>query len=83
MAKARVDLKGITKQVDRITKQLEVLQEKSATQASKSELSALQRKLVKVRSLVSDECPPGMFRSFDLGGTTTARRARKRIARKK
>ena len=81
MAKARVNLKGVGKTVDRLTKDLKNLRKKPATAARKTEAAALHRKLTTVQTLLND-CPDSMFRMFDVSEPAPATRARKKTARK-
>lgn len=65
MAKSRVNLKGVHKAVDRLTKDLKNLRRQPATPARKSEAAALHRKLTTVKTLLND-CPDTMFRMFSV-----------------
>ena len=82
MAKARVNLKGVSKTVDRLTKDLKNLRKKPATQARKAEATTLHRKLTAVKTLL-DGCPDTMFRMFKVAEPTTRKRARAKSTRKR
>jgi len=77
VAKARVNLKGVTRAVDRLTKDLKKLEKQAASAAEKREMGALRRKLTKVRAMVAAECPPGMFRAFGKAPARARKRGRK------
>jgi hypothetical protein len=74
----RVNLKGVNRAVDRLTKDLKNLRRKPAAAARKTETAALHRKLTTVKTLLN-ECPDSMFRMFEVEPTTAlrARRAKK------
>ena len=81
MAKARVNLKGVSRAADRLTKDLKNLRKKPATTARRAEATALHRKLTTVKTLLN-QCPDTMFRMFEIEEPTTARRAKAKTARK-
>ena len=76
MAKARVNLKGVRKAVDRLTKDLKNLRRAPATPARKTEAAALHRRLKDVRTLLVG-CPDNMFRLFKVAEPAAARRKAK------
>lgn len=80
MAKAGVDLKGITQAIDEVDRQVRALAKQRAPRAARSEMSAFRRALKGIRSKVTAECPPGMFRSFELGEAPAGTRAPTRRA---
>jgi len=82
VAKARVNLKGINKAVDRLTSQLERLEQRPAAGSARREINALHRKLTRVKALLADECPQGMFREFEFGARTAARKTTRKGSRK-
>lgn len=80
MAKKRVNLKGVSRAADRLTKDLKTLRKAPATKARSAEVTALHRKLTTVKTLLA-ECPDGMFRMFDVT-EPAARRPKGKSARK-
>jgi hypothetical protein len=81
VAKARVNLKGLKKNVDRLTRDLKNLQKRPATPAGKTEAAALHRKLTEVKSLLQS-CPDTMFQMFEVVQPTAKKRARKTAAKR-
>jgi hypothetical protein len=75
VAKARVNVKRVSRAVDQLTKDLKNLRKTPATPARRAEVSALHRKLTTVKTLLV-ECPDSMFRMFEIAEPTAARRAK-------
>ena len=73
MAKARVNLRGTSKAVERLKKDLKNLQRTPATPGRKAETAALHRKLKEVRTLLV-ACPDNMIRLFAEAEPAAARR---------
>ena len=82
MAKSPVDLKGMRRTVDQLTRDLKNLQQQPATAARASETEALHQKLTDVKALL-DSCPDAMFQMFAApGGPRMAAGARRKTAKK-
>ena len=82
MAKRRVNVKGVSRSVDRLAKDLKNLRKKPGIQAPKGDMDRLHRKLTAVKTLLND-CPDPMFRMFKAAAPaakrtkTTRKRTRK------
>jgi hypothetical protein len=83
VAKARIDLKGVNRAVNKLASNLAKLQTKAANRASEKEMKALHQKLTRIRTMMADECPKVMFRSFDIASPTMARLRKARVTRKR
>lgn len=76
-----VDLKGIRAAIEEVEAQVSKLRTQSKSSTEKSEMTALRRALKDVKSMVAAECPPGMFRSFSVGGQAARQPKAARAAR--
>jgi hypothetical protein len=82
VAKSPVNLKGMSRTLDQLTRDLENLQRQPATPARATEAEALHQKLTNVKAML-DSCPDAMFQMFGPpGGPMMAAGARRPAAKK-
>ena len=81
MAKARLSLRSLNRTLKSLKAKVKGLRGRGASRAEEQDMAALHKKLTTIETMMADECPEQLFRSFELAAPTTARPSRAKAKR--